>query len=203
MTKGTRNTVRSEFSLDLEDDQYVNFDRTPLCYDSWIHTPSETNDDMLRSHLLVTSSARGSFGVDYSMQQFGHGDTIMLTWILDKYRSAPPDFTEFGTFGGVTALYLGMAARLRGGSLYTFDISDDRSQEVKNAWLPNMKFNLGDANHPAHEIQGGECTTHEIEVSQSERRVCGHSSTFDEAIRSIQSSGVILVDHADRLNFTV
>jgi hypothetical protein len=182
INKGPINGVRNELSLDLEVDQWVNFERAPLCFDHWI-IEGQTRDNVLRSMVSVTSASRGMFGVDFSMQQFGHGDSMMLDFVLDRHRHAAPHYVEMGTFGGVTALYLGMAARLRGGLLDTFDISDDRSDEVKLAWLPNMMFHLGDANS---------FTTPTTSVS-----------TALEAVAAIKQAGIVLVDHADRLNFTM
>jgi hypothetical protein len=190
INKGTRSEVRSERSQDGEIDQFVNFEFVPLCYDDWRLREEDTTDRFLKQSVGVIDSSRGMFGVDYSMQQFGHGDHMMLDWVLDKHRDASPHMVELGTFGGITALYLGMASRLRGGDLDTFDINDDRSPQVKLAWLPNMMFHLGDVNaimavNAAH-----------VQKSYS-------SSTSQQAIEVIKRAGIVLVDHADRLNFTI
>lgn len=182
INSGPSNGIRNEKSLDLEEDQWVNFERAPLCFKDWIYDDKENRNSILRHMVSVTSASRGMFGVDFSMQQFGHGDTMMLDFVLDRHRSAPPNYIEMGTFGGVTALYLGMASRLRGGKVNTFDISDDRSDQVKSAWLPNMAFHLGDANA----VLTGDASIRSTEV-----------------IDAIKEAGIVLVDHADRLNFTV
>ena len=177
---------REEGSPDDEEDNNIHFEFTPHCYDSWEISDSTTYDEILASYLMVTSSSRGMFGVDYSAQQFGHGDRMMLDFVLAKHRDSAGgsgDLVEMGTFGGVTALYLGMAARLRGGTLTTFGIEDDRSGPVKSAWLDNMVFHLGDANGRA-------------------AAAGGPASTLPQAVEAIRSAGLVLVDHADRLNFS-
>lgn len=171
-------------SVDGELDQFVNFHRTPLCYDEWIVGEHDTRDSTMRAMLSVTSASRGTFGVDFSMQQFGHGDTMLLDFVLDRHRHAPPRYVEVGTFGGVTALYLGMSSLLRGGVLDTFDVSDDRSSAVKLAWLPNMVFHLGDING---------------DVLPTQDRV----STTPQAVEVIKEAGIVLVDHVNRLDFVL
>ncbi len=67
------------------------------------------------------------------------GDVLFLEHIL----SENPDFmhcAEFGTWAGITSMYLGMAMRIRGGKLFTFDIGDFRPKRIKIAWLDNMTF---------------------------------------------------------------
>ena len=55
------------------------------------------------------------------------------------------DIAELGTFRGITSLYLGMAARLWGAKLHTFDIEDARSEAVKRSWLQqDMILHIGD-----------------------------------------------------------
>ena len=106
------------------------------------------------------------------LQEFGHGDRIMLDFVLSRHRDTPADIAEFGTFGGVTSLYLGIAAALRGGRLDTFDIVDNREARVRETFLPNMHFHLGDANAFGADV-----------------------------VRALEHAGVVLVDHVERLPF--
>ena len=166
--------IPREASPDSDPDPNVNFEFTPLCYNSW---DSGVSYNAFRTkNLMVTSSARGMFGSDHTTQQFGHGDRIVLDFVLSKHRYGS-NMVELGTFGGVTALYLGMVARIRGGFLDTFDIQDDRGSPVKAAWLDNMRFHEGNANSAA--------------------------GTGEIAAAAVRGAGLVLVDHADRLDFTV
>ena len=91
----------------------------------------------------VLSASRGSFGVPFTSQAFGHGDRMFLDFVLARH----PGFrriVEFGTFTGVTSVILATAAFLRAGtdvgaggaeaagppsllgSFHTFDITDRR-----------------------------------------------------------------------------
>mmetsp|Transcript_55464 Transcript_55464/g.109964 ORF Transcript_55464/g.109964 Transcript_55464/m.109964 type:complete len:404 (+) Transcript_55464:166-1377(+) len=181
---------------DDEAESWVTFELAPLCYDEW---PKTTNHDFLTSNMLITASNRGMFGVDYSMQQFGMGDRSMLDWVLDKHRSAfvsHPNIVEMGTFGGVTALYLGMAAGLRGGRLDTFDVGDFRSVAVVKNWLPNMKFHLGNANLLPEYSPSGVLVSNQGDSSELT------VATGDVAAELIRECSLVLVDHADRLWFT-
>jgi len=199
--RGTRAPQRSEASPDDEKDSYVNFELAPLCYDSW--PDRMAGSQFIEGTLSVTSASRGMFGVDYSMQQFGHGDRILLDFVLDKHRAAIANITELGTFGGVTALYLGMAALLRGGYLDTFDIVDDRSETIKSTWLTNMIFHLGNANKaasspPAIAESNGLGSTG---GGRSSVARATPTSTGKAAVESIRKAGLVLIDHADRLEF--
>jgi len=80
------------------------------------------------------------------MQGFGHGDTLLLNWVLARHAAATK-LVEFGTFAGTTALWLAMAARLRGGTVATFDNVDVRHAAVVRAWLPDADFFLADLEH--------------------------------------------------------
>ena len=75
---------------------------------------------------------------------------MLLNYLLALIPNAS-HFVELGTFTGITSLYFGMIARLRGGKLVTFDIKDWREETVKNAWLPqSMEFILADVETVAH-----------------------------------------------------
>ena len=126
-------------------DPYHKHHLSPLCL---------TNDDVtylanqktgLGPYLSTSSGFRGTFGVDHTSQEFGHGDTMMLHYILSLYRGDLNDghFVEFGCFAGMTSLTLGVAASLRGTKdaplhFHSYDIIDMRPENVKRTWLPNM-----------------------------------------------------------------
>ena len=67
------------------------------------------------------------------------GDIFFFDYVVAKHNQFK-EFIELGTFGGVTSLYLGMMARLRGVKFYTFDNIDRRIECIKNNWLDNMFF---------------------------------------------------------------
>ena len=132
-------------------DRYYEY--SPHCYGlvdarvGW--SPDRYYDDL---SLHVTSAGRGFFGVGHDAQEMGHGDRIFLDFILTRHRAR--NVIEFGTAGGVTSLYFGMAMLLRDGDVHTFDYVDARSGAVKGAWLQNMFFHLGDASEVTPFIAG-------------------------------------------------
>ena len=90
---------------------FIHLEASPLCYGV-----AETS----REEVLGTASgARGFWGVDFGRQEFGHGDRILLDFVLSRHRADVRHVTELGTGGGITSLYLGVAAALRGGTLDT------------------------------------------------------------------------------------
>jgi predicted O-methyltransferase YrrM len=65
-----------------------------------------------------------------------HADRLLLD-LAYTYTNSPRlgDITEFGTAGGLTSMYFGLACRLRGAVLHTYDYMDKRTGPVKRAWL--------------------------------------------------------------------
>ena len=66
-----------------------------------------------------------------------HADWMFLDMVL----ASKPEWTnlvETGSYYGLTSLYLGVIAKLRGGQLHTFDNIDQRKREVVEAW-PDRK----------------------------------------------------------------
>ena len=93
---------------------YIDREASPLCY-GVVGTSRE-------AVLGTASGARGFWGVDFGRQEFGHGDRILLDFVLSRHRADVRNIAEFGTGGGITSFYLGVAAALRGGTLDTFDV---------------------------------------------------------------------------------
>ena len=77
----------------------------------------------------------------------GGGTSVLMRhadWMfLDMVLATKPEWTnlvETGTYYGLTSLYLGVIAELRGGVLHTFDISDQRRPEVIATWPDNIHY---------------------------------------------------------------
>ena len=97
-------------------------------------------DIAARDRLALNSAGRSLFGMPFGLVGLGHGDRMLLDAALGVARTgttvaATRNIVEFGTYRGVTTMYLGMAARLWGGKFDTFDIVDVRTEDVKRAWL--------------------------------------------------------------------
>lgn len=108
-------------------------------------TPLATKDVLHKNSMLYRRSVLGRVDEGGMGDRIGvgHGDLLMLELVLAT-NPAISNLVELGTWYGYTSLYLGMAARLRGGALSTFDIVDLRPDDVKAAWLPEMFFFGGD-----------------------------------------------------------
>ena len=68
-----------------------------------------------------------------------HADWLFLDMVLADH----PEWTnlvETGTFYGLTSLYLGVIAKLRGGQLHTFDNIDQRRREIVETWPSVVHF---------------------------------------------------------------
>jgi len=68
-----------------------------------------------------------------------HADWLFLDMVLASH----PEWTnlvETGSYYGLTSLYLGVIAKLRGGQLHTFDNIDQRKREVVEAWPDCVHF---------------------------------------------------------------
>jgi hypothetical protein len=107
------------------------------CYEEW-----KDNKPSIYSMLNVLSAARSTFGTHYTAQAFGHGDKLFVEFIMQRH--AFKHMVEFGTWTGITSLYFGMIAALRGGGLTTFDIADQRNPNVLDVWLTSMTFQFAD-----------------------------------------------------------
>jgi len=79
----------------------------------------------------------------YRSAQLGWGDIMMLDFALSAHQNLK-NIVEFGTLVGITSMYLGTIAKIRGGNLITFDIQEHRHQEIKNNWPKHMKYYLTD-----------------------------------------------------------
>jgi hypothetical protein len=159
--------VQVEYNTgDSLNDPYHKHHLSPLCL---------TNDDVtylakqkigLGPYISTSSGFRGTFGVDHTSQEFGHGDTMMLHYILSLYSGDlnSGHFVELGCCAGVTSLTLGVAASLRGTKdaplhFHSYDIIDMRPENVKRTWLPSMHHHIldVDACHQNNAIDGN-CT---------------------------------------------
>ena len=119
-------------------DAKIPLQHAPMCSEMWTSLPS------LATWLSTYSSLRGMLGVSYDKNAFGLGDHALFQFMLAKHPNML-QLVEFGTFTGITSLFLGMVARIRGGHFTTFDIADRRTPQTLRAWLgDDMTFALAD-----------------------------------------------------------
>ena len=104
----------------------------PAEYEQWTAMPP------MAEYLSVHSSSRSVFGVGTGYVAFGHADRLFVEFVLARHGFQ--SILEFGTWSGVTSLYLGIAAAMRSIPFWTCDIEDMRLEEVKRMWLWNMLF---------------------------------------------------------------
>lgn len=79
------------------------------------------------------------FGIDYRFYGVGSQDVYFLKQLIQSY----PEWTtviEFGTYLGLTALWMGQILEQQHGRLITIDFHDGRHDQVVQHWLPNMVF---------------------------------------------------------------
>ena len=97
------------------------------------------------SPFFYEAANRTQFGIS---SEADHIFISHMDWIfLDLVLAAHPHWTnlvETGTSYGLTSLYLGTVAKLRGGELHTFDIRDQRRSRVLAAWPDCTYFHPGD-----------------------------------------------------------
>lgn len=78
------------------------------------------------------------------MLAFSIADFAFFDFVVSQHPELV-NFTEFGTASGVTSLYIGMIAKIRGGNLITFDFRNTRCKESLRGWLDDvMTFQLAD-----------------------------------------------------------
>ena len=98
-----------------------------------MHSPDKsTNSDNRQVGMLAFSVADFAF-FDFVVSQ--HPELMYVPMI---YISSLSNFTEFGTASGITSLYIGMIAKIRGGNLITFDCRNTRSKESLRGWLDGV-----------------------------------------------------------------
>ena len=108
--------------------------------------------------VLSLSSALGvgDFGIFTKNHQHSAADRFFLNFVLVRMSNLSV-LIELGAASGVTLLFLGLAARARGIEFHTYDMYDQRGDEVMRAWLPNMHYHSGDCHqNPQLEAMLGE-----------------------------------------------
>ena len=173
-------------------DPYHTHHLSPLCLGAtdiaYIHN---NYNGRLGSYLSTNSGFRGTFGVDHTAQEFGHGDNMMLHYVLNKYRAdfsgggGGGHFIEMGSFAGVTSLTLGVAAKLRYAEFHSFDIVDNRPMNVRQTWLSNMHHHLLDIDACYESDQASDQVTDHVIAER-----CGDLVTL------LQNTSLLMVDHA-------
>jgi len=134
---------------------------SPRCYQYWRYQPS------WYQYTSMYSAATGNFGLDAyaSSVMMNGGDKLFLDFLL---MSEPRKtmFAEFGTAGGLTSIYVGIAMAMRGGRLYTFDILDTRKPEAKvvwnDTWMVRMYEDILEAAGPCRAFS---CTATNLKVA--------------------------------------
>ena len=99
------------------------------CYQYWRYMPSMSQLTSLHglgySNFGQTILSAGVL--------FSGSDREFLDFVL-MARPEAMNMVEFGTASGITSVYLGTAAGMRGGKLTTIDIRDVRSPQAKAVW---------------------------------------------------------------------
>lgn len=101
----------------------------PQCYQYWRYMPS------LSQLFSLHSAAASNFGQNFLSTGllFAGADRQFMDFVMTAVPAAKT-FLEFGTASGITSVYLGTAAGMRGGTLTTIDIHDARSPQAKAVW---------------------------------------------------------------------
>ena len=110
---------------------------SPKTYDTWDGWPT------LQEFMSLRNVGRSLFGVGGDPDEqilMGAADRLFLEFVLVKHQWV--HLVEFGTWTGLTSLYLGVSAALKGQSFITYDFKDYRREEVKDTWHPVMEFEL-------------------------------------------------------------
>jgi hypothetical protein len=135
------------FQVEGQPDPFHDHRMSPLCMDDTSGRYFDEKTARLGPFLSTASGFRGTFGVDHTVQEFGHGDTMMLHYVLSRHRgefNPGSNFVELGCWAGVTSLTYGVAASLKAAHFHAYDIVDVRPEVVKHTWLPNMHHHILD-----------------------------------------------------------
>lgn len=94
---------------------------------------------------LTIHDAEAKFTLGYS-EDYAGISAVDVAFMQHVWRLRPQlqSVLELGTSWGVTALLLGVLARIRGGQCVSVDRQDIRPEGVRRAWLDNMTFLYGD-----------------------------------------------------------
>jgi hypothetical protein len=116
----------------------------PGSYDQWPSMPPIC--DYLNLECLATNVLLGvapKAGSDTDIVQRSWSDTIFLEHVFAAFPHLG-NITEVGVRSGVSSIYLSTIAKLRDGSLVSFDKGDWRLENVKKAWSSTDLFVLED-----------------------------------------------------------
>lgn len=86
-------------------------------------------------------NSRSVFGVPRGLSA-GHGDLLLLDLVLCQHPQWV-NLVELGTGSGLTSLYIGISAKLRGGTLHTYDHGNPAPQ-FKRAWPDCISYHQQD-----------------------------------------------------------
>lgn len=100
-------------------------------------TISEQNS-FLKDYLQLKSRKGSLFGCSRKAAKISHADLLLFELIVSKNKVN--HIIEFGTYQGITSLYLGTMAKLKGASFISFDYKDFRSARAKELWNKDMEF---------------------------------------------------------------
>jgi hypothetical protein len=89
------------------------------------------------------------FGI--SAENYGvEAQDIQFLGMLIEAHPKWRNIIEFGTYTGLTALFMGLMLQDRNGILMTIDQGDSRPETVRKAWLPNMMTHTMDILEKPH-----------------------------------------------------